>query len=67
MPIPYSIALGDIIQTKKPHPCGCDEWEVVRVGVDVKIKCQQCGRIIMLPRTELKRKIKKVLHEKKEP
>jgi hypothetical protein len=64
MAVQEPIALGDIIQTKKPHPCGCDRWEVVRIGVDMKIKCLQCGRIIMLPRIELKRKTKKIISSK---
>jgi len=36
------IALGDIIQTKKKHPCGSDKWEVTRIGADVKLKCLTC-------------------------
>jgi len=53
--------LGDIVQTKKPHPCGSDKWEIVRTGVDIKIKCLQCGRIVLLSRIELKKKAKKII------
>lgn len=42
--------LGDIVQTKKVHPCGSDKWEIVRVGVDFKLKCLGCGHIITLAR-----------------
>ena len=42
--------LGNIVQMKKMHPCGTDQFEIIRVGADVKIKCTGCGRIIMLPR-----------------
>ena len=45
---------------KKQHPCGTNLWEVIRVGVDIKIKCVNCGRSIMMERTEFNKKIKKV-------
>lgn len=51
--------LGDKVITKKQHPCGGREWEVVRSGIDVKIKCLNCGRIVMLPALELLKKVKK--------
>ena len=54
-------SVGDIIVMKKPHPCGSNEWEIIRVGADIKIKCINCGRIVMLPRVEFDRKIKKVV------
>lgn len=44
------IHLGDIVRLRKPHPCGSYEWEVVRVGTDVGLVCQTCGRRVMLPR-----------------
>ena len=44
------IRLGDVIRTRKPHPCGNDVWTVIRTGADIKIKCRQCGRIVMLDR-----------------
>ena len=57
------ISVGDKILTKKPHPCGCDEWTVVRVGADIKIKCEKCGRIVMLSITEFEKRLKKVVGE----
>ena len=48
-------------QTKKPHPCGANRFDVLRVGMDFKIKCQGCGHEIMLPRAKIERNIKKVL------
>lgn len=56
--------LGDRIITKKKHPCGGDTWTVVRSGADFKIKCEKCGRIVMLTYDELNRRVKKVLSEK---
>ena len=55
-----NINVGDIITTKKPHPCGCSEWEVTRTGADFKIKCAGCGRVLMLPRTKVEKSIKKI-------
>ncbi len=52
--------LGSIVIMKKPHPCGTNLWEVVRVGADIKIKCVNCSRVIMLPRIEFNKKLKKV-------
>jgi hypothetical protein len=49
---------------RKPHPCGeegCDEWTVIRVGADVKIKCHGCGRIVMLDRPEFLRRRKRLV------
>lgn len=52
--------LGDKVIMKKGHPCGANLWEIVRLGVDIKIKCLNCGRIVMIPRIEFHRKLKKV-------
>ncbi len=46
---------------KKGHPCGTNEWEITRIGADIKIKCRGCGRIIMLPRIEFNKKLKKII------
>ena len=54
-------ALGDVVMMKKPHACGANEWTVIRVGADVKIKCARCGRIVMLERAEFVRMGKKIL------
>lgn len=50
--------LGDTVETKKAHPCGGKLWEVVRVGVDYKLKCLICGRIVIVPREGLKKIVK---------
>lgn len=42
--------IGDIIKLKKPHPCGSHEWEILRVGMDFRLKCIGCGHQIMIPR-----------------
>jgi hypothetical protein len=55
------ILLGDVIQSKKPHPCGSDKWTVTRTGADIKMKCNGCGRIVMLDRDSFLRRRKAVL------
>ncbi len=52
------INLGDVVQLKKVHPCGGYDWEVVRLGADIGIKCLKCGRRVLLTRSVLGRRIK---------
>ena len=53
------MSVGDILELKKPHPCGSYTWEIIRLGIDCKIKCTACQRIIMLSREELEKRTKK--------
>lgn len=55
--------IGTIVTMKKQHPCGSNEWEVIRVGADIKIKCLNCGHVIMMPRIDFNKKIKKIVKE----
>ena len=55
------IQVQDIITTKKPHPCGSNQFLVLRVGMDFKIRCEKCAREIMLPRVKIEKNIKKVM------
>ena len=55
--------LGSKVIMKKQHPCGTNEWEIVRVGADIKIKCINCGRTVLIPRIEFNKKLKKVIEE----
>lgn len=52
------IQLGDIVRMKKPHPCGGTDWEITRVGADVKLKCLTCGRVVMLERYVFEKRVK---------
>lgn len=54
-------ALNDVVEMKKPHPCGTNRWKVIRMGADIRIKCLGCGHSVMLPRSEFQKKIKRVL------
>ncbi|MGD7023081.1 DUF951 domain-containing protein [Rossellomorea vietnamensis] len=58
---PKSFQLNDVVEMKKPHPCGVNRWKVIRMGMDIRIKCQGCDHSIMLPRKEFSKKMKKVL------
>ena len=53
--------VGTIVEMKKGHPCGENKWEVVRLGADIKNKCVNCGRVVMIPRIDLNKKIKKII------
>jgi hypothetical protein len=57
------IKLEDIIQMKKPHPCGGYTWKVVRLGADIGLECSQCSRRVMLSRRELSHKMKKKINK----
>lgn len=54
------IQIGDIITLKKQHPCGSSNWEVLRVGIDFRLKCSGCEHMVMLPRKQVERNIRKV-------
>ncbi len=58
-----NVKIGDKILTKKSHPCGSFEWTVIRVGVDVKIKCSGCGRVVMLTLLDFNKRLKKVVSD----
>ncbi len=58
--------IGDIVRTKKVHPCGSKLWEITRVGVDFKLKCQGCGHEIMVERPKALKMITKIERKKEE-
>ncbi len=53
--------LNDLVEMKKQHACSTNKWQITRVGVDIKLKCVNCGREIMMDRLEFERKLKKVI------
>lgn len=53
--------VGDVVVTRKAHPCGGDTWEILRTGVDFRLKCVTCGRIIMTPRPKFEKSVKSVI------
>ena len=56
--------LGDVVQMKKPHACKTNEMEIIRMGMDIRIKCCGCGHSILIPRIDFEKKMKKVLRSK---
>ncbi len=52
------LSVGDVVRTRKAHPCGSDQWEIIRLGADVRITCAGCGRSVLMPRVKLERRIK---------
>jgi len=61
------IHLDDVVQMRKPHPCGGYEWQVVRVGADIGIKCLTCGRRVLLPRSKFEKRVKRILRRAQPP
>jgi len=55
------INLGDVVRLKKVHPCGGYDWQVVRLGADIGIKCLKCGRRILLERSVFERRVKEFI------
>lgn len=55
------IQLGDLVQMRKAHPCGSDRWIITRTGADVKIRCEGCGREVMLNRPDFEKRVRKIL------
>ncbi|GIN21957.1 MAG TPA: DUF951 domain-containing protein [Bacillus bacterium] len=58
--------LHDVVEMKKPHPCGTNRWRIIRMGMDIRMKCEGCGHSVMLPRREFTRKMKKILEKHEE-
>ncbi|NDL66684.1 DUF951 domain-containing protein [Anaerotalea alkaliphila] len=52
------IGVGDRLRLKKQHPCGSYEWEVLRTGIDFRLRCMGCGHLVMIPRTKLEKNIR---------
>ena len=61
------IRLGDVVLTRKQHPCGSSEWTVIRTGADIKIRCSGCGRIVMMDRADFVKRMKKIVGHSAEP
>lgn len=55
------VNVGDIVKMKKAHPCGSDEWEITRTGMDFGMKCCGCGHFVMLARTKFEKAAKAVV------
>ena len=58
-----SVQVGERVEMKKPHPCGGKTFEILRVGIDFKIRCLTCGREVMTPRKQIEKNIRKIIGE----
>ncbi|WP_435923201.1 DUF951 domain-containing protein [Paenibacillus sp. DYY-L-2] len=56
-----SFQLGDIVLMKKNHPCGSNEMEIIRMGMDIRIKCVGCKHSVLVPRAKFEKNMRKVL------
>jgi hypothetical protein len=65
--MPVDFQLGDVIRLRKAHPCGSYDWEVVRLGADIGIRCLGCGRRVLLARRELERRFKTFVRRAEPP
>lgn len=57
------LKLGERAEMKKPHPCGGKVFTITRVGMDIKLRCERCGREVMLPRAKAEKGIRKILRK----
>jgi len=64
--VELDVKLGDVVRLKKPHPCGSYEWQVVRLGADIGIKCLKCHHRVLLERGVLERRLKGIQNVKGE-
>ena len=55
------VQVGDSVRLRKAHPCGGDTWQVTRIGTDIGLRCLTCGRLVLLPRTVFRRRLRVVL------
>lgn len=58
--MPMDIQVGDVLEMKKNHPCGSHEWQVLRIGMDFKLRCMGCGREMMIPRSKAEKSVKQI-------
>ena len=62
----FDVQVGDVVQLRKTHPCGSQEWLVTRIGADIGLKCQGCGRKVMLTRREFNKSVKRCVSRPQE-
>lgn len=57
--------LGDIVTLKKPHACGENEWEITRLGIDMKLRCLNCDRVVWISRIDFEKRVRKIKEDGK--
>lgn len=58
--------LNDVVEMKKQHPCGTNSWRIIRLGADIRIKCEGCSHSVLIPRRDFEKKMKKILKKASE-
>jgi hypothetical protein len=59
--MPIDIQVGDTVRMRKPHPCGGTDWQIMRIGADIGMKCLTCGHRVMLTRRDFEKRLKSIL------
>ena len=57
------LRVDDVLRLKKPHTCGANAWQVYRVGADLGLRCQGCGRMMLLPRQQIERRVRRIIRD----
>ncbi len=65
--MPVDFRVGDVVRLTKPHPCGGFDWTVVRIGADIGLRCTTCAHRVMLPRTDVERRLKRFVSRAEHP
>ena len=60
------LSVGDVVKMKKAHPCGSDLWRITFVGSDIKMRCEGCGRVVMLERPVFEKRVQRLEHPQKD-
>ncbi|MFW6157090.1 MAG: DUF951 domain-containing protein [Armatimonadota bacterium] len=63
MPERSRLREGLVVRLKKPHPCGENAWEIMRLGMDAKLRCRGCGHIVRLPRRKFERRVRGIVED----
>jgi hypothetical protein len=61
MTAPIDFRMADVVRLRKPHPCGGWEWQIVRLGADIRLECLTCRRRLLLPRRDLEKRLKQIV------
>ncbi len=55
--------IDQLVMMKKGHPCGANCWRIIRIGMDIRIKCENCGRSVLIPRSRFERRVKNIISD----
>ena len=62
--MPMDLQIGDVVRLRKKHPCGGYEWQIVRIGADIGLRCLTCERRVLVPRSKIEKRIKTVVRNR---